>query len=30
MQEQGFNEIGFRGVGRIAGLWKSMILSGMK
>jgi len=30
MLEQGFRSIGFRGIGRISGLWKSMILTGEK
>ncbi|WP_176957511.1 class I SAM-dependent methyltransferase [Mariprofundus sp. KV] len=30
MQDQGFHNIDFRGVGRISGLWKSMTLSGKK
>lgn len=30
MQDQGFNQIDFRGVGRAPGLWKSMILTGQK
>lgn len=30
MQDQGFSQIDFRGVGRAPGLWKSMILTGKK
>lgn len=30
MQDAGFGDVDFRGVGRITGLWKSMILTGQK